>query len=62
MVALKIKLESSGKHAAFTQVETPGPEVIEEVIKLLNSAEHEFFHAKKSQITNSCKFFLAKQS
>ena len=27
---------------------------------MLNSAEHEIFHANKSQITNNCKFFLAK--
>ena len=26
---------------------------------MLNSAEHEIFHANKSQITNSAKFFLA---
>ena len=29
---------------------------------MLNSAEHEIFHANKSQITNNCKFFLAKHS
>ena len=29
---------------------------------LLNSAEHEICPANKSQITNNCKFFLAKQS
>ena len=28
---------------------------------MLNSAEHEIFHANKSQIINSAKFFLAKQ-
>ena len=28
----------------------------------LNSAEHEIFPANKSQITNNCKFFLAKHS
>ena len=26
----------------------------------LNSTEHEFFHANKSQITNNAKFFLAE--
>ena len=25
---------------------------------MLNSAEHEIFHANKSQITNNAKFFL----
>ena len=29
---------------------------------MLNSAEHEIFHAHKSQITNNAKFFLAKHS
>ena len=29
---------------------------------MLNSAEHEIFPANKSQITNNCKFFLAKHS
>ena len=29
---------------------------------MLNSAEHEFFPANKSQIANNCKFFLAKHS
>ena len=29
---------------------------------MLNSAEHEFCPAYKSQITNNCKFFLAKHS
>ena len=29
---------------------------------VLNSAEHEIFPANKSQITNNCKFFLAKYS
>ena len=29
---------------------------------VLNSAEHEFFHANKSQITNNVKFFLAKHN
>ena len=29
---------------------------------MLNSAEHEIVHANKSQITNNCKFFLAKHS
>ena len=29
---------------------------------MLNSTEHEMFHANKSQITNNCKFFLAKHS
>ena len=36
-----------------------------EVIKLfsiLNSTEHEICPANKSQITNNCKFFLAKHS
>ena len=27
-----------------------------------NSAEHEIFHANKSQITYNCQFFLAKTS
>ena len=29
---------------------------------MLNSAEHEIFHANKSQITNNAKFFLAKHN
>ena len=29
---------------------------------MLNSTEHETFHANKSQITNNAKFFLAKHS
>ena len=29
---------------------------------MLNSAEHEICPANKSQITNNCKFFLAKYS
>ena len=29
---------------------------------MLNSAEHELCHANKSQITNSCKFYLSKHS
>ena len=29
---------------------------------MLNSAEHEICPANKSQITNNCKFFLAKHS
>ena len=29
---------------------------------MLNSAEHENFHGKNSQITNNAKFFLAKHS
>ena len=29
---------------------------------MLNSAEHEIFHANKSQITNNCHFLLAKSS
>ena len=29
---------------------------------MLNSAEHEFCPANKSQITNNCKFFLDKHS
>ena len=29
---------------------------------MLNSAEHEVCQASKSQISNICKFFLAKQS
>ena len=36
-----------------------------EVIKLffmLNSAEHEIFHADKSQITNNAKLFLAEHN
>ena len=36
----------------------PGPEVIK-LCFMLNSAEHDFFHANKSQITNNAKFFLA---
>ena len=35
----------------------PGPEVIK-----LNWAEHEICLANKSQISNNCKFFLAKHS
>ena len=31
-------------------------------IFMLNSAEHEIFHANKSQITNNANFFLAKHS
>ena len=27
---------------------------------MLNSAEHEIFHADRSQITNNAQFFLAK--
>ena len=27
---------------------------------MLNATEHELFHANKSQITDNCKFFLAK--
>ena len=29
---------------------------------MLNSTEHEIFHANNSQITNTAKFFLAKHS
>ena len=29
---------------------------------MLNSAEHEIFPVNKSQVTNNCKFFLAKHS
>ena len=29
---------------------------------MLNTIEHEIFHANKSQITNNAKFFLAKHS
>ena len=29
---------------------------------MLNSVEHEFYPANKSQITKPCKFFLAKYS
>ena len=29
---------------------------------MLNSAEHDIFPANESQITNNCKFFLAKHS
>ena len=29
---------------------------------IFNSADHEIFHANKSQITNNAKFFLAKHN
>ena len=32
------------------------------LINMLYSAEHEIFPVNKSQITNSCKFLLAKHS
>ena len=37
-----------------------GPEIIKLI--MLNSDEHEICPANKSQITNNCKFFLAKHS
>ena len=42
-------------------LDTSDPKVIKHFF-MLNSTEHEIFHANKSQITNNCKFFLAKHS
>ena len=47
------------KHNDF--LKCSGPEVIK-LFFMLNSAEHEIFHAYKSQIANNAKFFIAKHS
>ena len=54
-------LYDSGSSWTSSLLFYPGPEVIK-LFFMLNSAEHEICPANKSQITNKCKFYLAKQS
>ena len=49
--------EENKTYTIKMNIETPRPRDYKTFF-MLNSAEHEYFHANKSQITNSCKLFL----
>ena len=55
-IALKLHLDG------YESLDQPGPKVIKFSSIMPKSAAHEIRPAYKSQITNNCKFFLAKRS